>query len=110
PLLSGEEKRVAAGLFAERSVPSMLRTRRSGRRSKKQPQWTELVSCYALVALFANVEYCMLESTSKRIGKRTWKVAPHPISLSAQILPLCASTICLAIARPRPVPCCPLVL
>lgn len=37
-------------------------------------------------------------------GSVKWKVAPEPSSLSAQMRPLWARTICLAMASPRPVP------
>ena len=35
---------------------------------------------------------------------RTINVAPRPGSLSTSIVPWCCSTMCLAMARPRPVP------
>src|SRR4029453_8757446 len=45
-----------------------------------------------------------------RIGSRSWNVAPRPDVDSTQICPPCISTICLAMARPRPVPPFALVL
>jgi hypothetical protein len=38
------------------------------------------------------------------IGSSIWKVAPSPNVDSTQMRPPCISTICLATARPKPVP------
>src|SRR2546428_1599620 len=42
-------------------------------------------------------------------GRRTWKIVPRPISLSAQTEPPCIATICFTIGSPRPVPWMPRV-
>src|SRR5262245_58938435 len=41
---------------------------------------------------------------SARVGSSIWKVEPLPSVDSTQMRPPCISTICLAMARPRPVP------
>src|SRR5262245_46715272 len=41
---------------------------------------------------------------SAKIGSSIWKVAPSPSVDSTQMRPPCISTICLAMASPRPVP------
>src|SRR5262249_52259528 len=41
---------------------------------------------------------------SARVGISIWNVEPCPTVDSTQMRPPCISTICLAIARPRPVP------
>jgi hypothetical protein len=41
---------------------------------------------------------------SARIGSSIWKVEPLPSVDSTQMRPPCISTICLAMASPRPVP------
>jgi hypothetical protein len=47
---------------------------------------------------------------SARVGSSIWNVAPLPKVDSTQMRPPCISTICLAMARPRPVPPLALVL
>src|SRR5262249_4009113 len=42
--------------------------------------------------------------TSARVGSSNRKVGPFPSTDSTQMRPPCISTICLATARPRPVP------
>src|SRR5215468_12475833 len=41
---------------------------------------------------------------SARVGISIWNVEPFPIVESTQMRPPCISTICLAMASPRPVP------
>jgi hypothetical protein len=48
--------------------------------------------------------------SSARVGSSIWKIDPFPSVDSTQIRPPCISTICLAMARPRPVPLLALVL
>jgi hypothetical protein len=79
---------VAAGLFPERADLAATHIRLLENRIQKQPHRRKNLIFCALLAHFDIVEYSSLSSISKRIGKRTWKVDPHPVSLSAQILPL----------------------
>src|SRR5215470_5784771 len=48
--------------------------------------------------------YGALFRNSARVGSSIWKVEPLPKVDSTQMRPPCISTICLAMARPRPVP------
>src|SRR5262245_36176479 len=48
--------------------------------------------------------------SSARVGSSIWKVEPLPTVDTTQMRPPCISTICLAMARPRPVPPLDLVL
>src|SRR5215813_10696947 len=48
--------------------------------------------------------------SSARAGSSIWKVEPLPKVDSTQMRPPCISTICLAMASPRPVPPLALVL
>src|SRR5262245_36377372 len=48
--------------------------------------------------------------SSARAGSSIWKIEPCPSVDSTQIRPPCISTICLAMASPRPVPPLALVL
>src|SRR5262245_21407199 len=54
--------------------------------------------------------HAMALRLSATIGSSSWKVAPSPSLDSTQMRPPCISTICLAMARPRPVPPLALVL
>src|SRR5262245_57028420 len=54
--------------------------------------------------------HAMALRSSATMGSSIWKVAPSPSLDSTQMRPPCISTICLAMARPRPVPPLALVL
>jgi hypothetical protein len=48
----------------------------------------------------------MVDASGVVSGRLIEKILPNPEVLRTLILPPCAATISLTIARPRPVPCC----
>src|SRR5215831_1172679 len=89
---------------------SLAHDHQGSRRNNSSAPFLDLQAHYApvlLVALGLPPQTCAYEASlgsSVRVGSSIWKVEPLPKVDSTQIRPPCISTICLAMASPRPVP------
>lgn len=68
----------------------------------KKATWKQVA--FLIIVSEIPLMYCLLYCYSGWVLKVKLNILPFPGSLSTHIFPLCASTICLQMARPKPVP------